>query len=231
MRLDRDMAEWVKLARSLGWTVEHTTKNHLRFKAPDGKMAHIGGHAANEGRAYANAKAQLRRAGLVFPEDEERSKAVEGIRGIIHEVDPLDEAPAILRADAPITDNEREWYAQQHPEDCTTTEELLEEVHYRMDKEHVSTGTVEVSFDEVEEMPSNGTPDKDQRAMLIKIGRMAGRLEQELSPAQVAAIRELLTQAGLCNLSMEDLLEALPEKPDTLPVDLPRSRLESAARG
>lgn len=54
----------VKLAEASGFRVEHTSKNHLRFLAPDGVTIVISAGTPSDSRSMKNLLARLRNAGL-----------------------------------------------------------------------------------------------------------------------------------------------------------------------
>jgi hypothetical protein len=47
-----------------GWTITRTSSGHLKWRAPDGSVATVTPSTPGEGRAIANTRADLRRAGL-----------------------------------------------------------------------------------------------------------------------------------------------------------------------
>lgn len=63
MRVDKEIAAWIRAAEDAGWRVEETAQGHLRFKGPKGEMVHIAGHAGRRSTRH-NAAAQLRKGGV-----------------------------------------------------------------------------------------------------------------------------------------------------------------------
>jgi hypothetical protein len=56
---------WARFAERRGWTITMTGSGHLRWRSPLGVLVFTAG-TPGEGRAIANARAQLRRAGLMI---------------------------------------------------------------------------------------------------------------------------------------------------------------------
>lgn len=89
--LKRKVSDLVDLARSQGWRVV-LRRGHYGFHAPDGSGLVWTGSTPSDYRGVRNLRAQLRRAGLTFEEDEEPEEP--------------EEAPAPARGcpDCPSTD-------------------------------------------------------------------------------------------------------------------------------
>lgn len=217
----REVADWIRVAREAGWAVETTARNHLRFKAPDGKVVHIGSaRGAMNGRTLANAKAELRRGGLRFPEDEARKRRY-GVEGILHPRAVV-EVPAIVRADALLSEwDEAEFirqHARAHPEDMIPLEAIYDEKLARegpcgeeveVDVQPVSTKKEDVVM--VQPPTNNPPPAKtadasQERALLIRFGKQAGVVGKAEG---LTSFVELLEQAILLELTVEEILEAL----------------------
>lgn len=61
------MSDWTKLmerARSQGWRVERTRRNHYKWFAPDGRTILVSGSTTSDHRGIKNQIANMRRAGF-----------------------------------------------------------------------------------------------------------------------------------------------------------------------
>lgn len=219
MRVAKEVADWIRVAKDAGWEVETTAKNHLRFKSPAGKIVHIGsGRSTMNGRTMANAKSQLRRGGLTFPEDAERRRQL-GFSGLVHPSAKV-EPPAIVRSGVP---RDAEWqerddlrlHAMEHPEDILTVEDIFDglepsgeeveiEVESAREKYKQEEEPVQQTKAEQPKTNGNGHPDK---SMLIRFGKLSAAIDS--LGDQKKMVVDLLEQAVLLELSIEDVLEAL----------------------
>jgi hypothetical protein len=62
-RIQRDLRPIVKAALKAGWRVQTTRRGHLKLRSPRGALVVLG-NTPSDRRAYRNARAHLRRAGL-----------------------------------------------------------------------------------------------------------------------------------------------------------------------
>lgn len=75
--MNKDLKAIVRMAKAQGWRVEQRGSGHLTFYPPDPKKPFIvSGGTPSDYRALLNLRAHLRRAGLVFADEEHRKKGV-----------------------------------------------------------------------------------------------------------------------------------------------------------
>lgn len=211
VKVAKEVADWVRVAREAGWIVEKTQRGHLRFKAPDGEVVHIGSMRQPRGRTLANAKGQLRRGGLIFPEDEEIKKEF-GVEGFIPP-HAIIEPPAIVRRDYEDDvwdrDEDAKQYAREHPNGVVSILEITDGI---VSGEEEEIDVPRAKRDEEEEEVSVvelGKKKHEDRAMLIQFGKMCAKVDSELSKEDKQAVIAFLEQAALLEMSAEEALEAL----------------------
>lgn len=66
MKVPRQYKALLRMAVEQGWEVRMTRSSHVRWQAPDGQIV-ITASSTASWSAYRNARAKLRRAGLVIP--------------------------------------------------------------------------------------------------------------------------------------------------------------------
>ena len=222
MRVAKEIAAWVRHAKSLGWSIEQTKQGHLRFKSSAGKMAHIPSRCASRS-TMANAKGELRKAGLVFPEDEERKEALRrrGVDGLVR-IHEAERVPAIVRTGAKIPDYIDDeiirGFAKGKPSALITLDTIVESMDYdeELSGEEDEIDVVPVKPEETTMNQSSTVPttksdstngrQKDERQMLIKFGRLCEQLN-DLGVSKKNVL-ELLEHAALLELSAAEVLEA-----------------------
>jgi hypothetical protein len=220
MRVGKEAAAWARHARSLGWDVKGTRQGHLCFKSPDKKIVHIPGKSASQ-RSLANSKAELRRAGLTFPEDEARRSELRrrGIDGLV-DISMSDLKPAIMRTSAKIPDaiidENIRGYSAANPDRTLTVDDILIQIDaqdswsgeedeieiepVRAEEEQVNMGSPAVA--------SNRSSSESDRSMLIKFGRVCEQLNG-IGEDHMKVVIDLLEQAALLELSVEEILKAV----------------------
>lgn len=226
MKVSKEIAAWIRHAESLGWQVESTRQGHLRFKSPRGKIAHI---PAKDGshRSLANSKADLRRVGLTFPEDEYRKADLlrRGIGGLV-DMTKEELTPAIVRSGAKIPrhieDENIQGFIAANPQSLISLDDIVA-LADEFDESSGEEMEIEVEPARPEEeplQPGNGTapprtastagaaPKNADRLMFIKFGRMCEQLNG-LGEEHKKILVELLEQAALLELSAEEILEAI----------------------
>jgi hypothetical protein len=63
-RIDRDVRPLVKAAQQQGWTLDFTSRGHLKIIPPDGGVPVYGAGTTSDRRSIKNLAAMLRRAGV-----------------------------------------------------------------------------------------------------------------------------------------------------------------------